>query len=66
MAVMAQTAEAAGGWDNKYLLFRAFLDKVTEESAREITERWSSRLAAVDVFVESHVRTALIYIRWDD
>lgn len=66
MAVMAKTAEAAGGWENKYLLFRAFLDKVTEDSAKEIRARWSKRLSCVDVFVESHVRTALVYIRWDD
>jgi len=66
MKVMARTAEAAGGWDNKYLLFRAFLDEVIETSAREIERRWAGRLANVDVFVESHVRTALIYVRWDD
>lgn len=66
MAVMAETAEAAGGWDNKYLLFRAFLEEVIETSAREIERRWKGRLSGVDVFVESHVRTALIYVRWDD
>jgi len=66
MGVMARTAEAAGGWDNKYLLFRAFLEEVIGTSAREIEGRWAGRLANVDVFVDSHVRTALIYVRWDD
>ncbi len=66
MAVMVNTAKAAGGFDNKYLLFKAFLDKVVKDAAAEITTRWASKLASVDVFVESHVRTALIYVRWDD
>lgn len=66
MAVMASTAKAAGGWDNKYLLFKAFLDTVEAKASAEIISRWSSRLAGVDVFAASHVRTALIYVRWDD
>jgi len=66
MASMAQTAEAAGGWDNKYLLFKAFLDEVTEKSAAQIEQRWAGKLASVDVFAASHVQTALIYVRWDD
>ncbi len=65
-AVMAQTAEVAGSWDNKYLLFKAFLDTVTAKSAEEIKSRWRHKLAGVDVFVESHVSTALVYVRWDD
>lgn len=66
MAVMARTAEAEGGWDNKYLLFQASLDQVIAEAAAEVQARWSDKLAGVDVFVDSHVRTALIYVRWDD
>jgi glyoxylase-like metal-dependent hydrolase (beta-lactamase superfamily II) len=66
MAVFAETAKASGSWDNKYLLFRAFLEKVTDDSAKEIVARWSKRLAGVDVFVHSHVMTALLYVRWDD
>jgi glyoxylase-like metal-dependent hydrolase (beta-lactamase superfamily II) len=64
--VMARTAEAEGGWDNKYLLFQAFLDQVTAKAVAEVQARWIDKLAGVDVFVDSHIRTALIYVRWDD
>lgn len=37
-----------------------------EPLSREIEQRWMDRLAGVDVFAEDHVRTALIYVRWDD
>jgi hypothetical protein len=49
-----------------YLLFKAFLDEVTEKSATEIEQRWSGKLASLDGFAASHVQTALIYVRWDD
>jgi len=43
----------------------------------DLGDRWSfycvldeagkiNRLAGVDVWLESHVRTAIIYVRWDD
>jgi hypothetical protein len=66
MAVMARTAQADGGWDNKYLLFQSFLDQVIAGAAAQVEARWIDKLAGVDVFVDSHVRTALIYVRWDD
>lgn len=66
MGVFVETAEQIGGFDNKYLLFDRFLDVVTERAAAEIEQRWMDRLAGVDVFTEDHVRTALIYVRWDD
>jgi hypothetical protein len=50
--------------DRKALLVRP--DEVIETSAREMEHRWAGRLANVDVLAESHVRTALIYVRWDD
>ena len=59
-------AKEIGGFDNKYLLFKRFLDVVTERATAEIKKRWTGRLAGVDVFAEDHVRTALIYVRWDD
>ena len=46
--------------------FQAFLDQVTAEAAVEVQARWIDKLAGVDVFVDSDVRTALIYVRWDD
>ena len=64
----AVTSEAAKtiGTDNEFLLFKVFLDKVTRESVKELQPRWINRLAGVDVWLESQVRTALIYVRWDD
>ena len=66
MGVFAETAKEIGGFDNKYLLFDRFLDVVTERATAEIRQRWMGRLAGIDVFAEDHVRTALIYVRWDD
>ena len=66
MAVFVDAAEQIGGFDNKYLLFKRFLDVVTEHATAEIKQRWMDRLAGTDVFAEDHVRTALIYVRWDD
>lgn len=63
--IMADTAKIVG-WDNKYLLFKTFLDHVVTKSAKEIEQRWIEKLAGVDVWSESHARTALIYVRWDD
>ena len=66
MGVFGDTATQIGGFDNKYLLFNRFLDVVTERATAEIEQRWMGRLAGIDVFAEDHVRTALIYVRWDD
>jgi glyoxylase-like metal-dependent hydrolase (beta-lactamase superfamily II) len=65
-AVFAETATQLGGYDNKFLLFKVFLDRVTARAAREIEQRWKDRLAGVDVFAEDQVRKALLYVRWDD
>ena len=64
----AVTTDAAKtiGMDNEFLLFKVLLDKVTNDSVKELQPRWIDRLAGVDVWLESHVRTALIYVRWDD
>ncbi|TAI47467.1 MBL fold metallo-hydrolase [Flagellimonas allohymeniacidonis] len=65
MAVMSAAAEKVG-WDNKYLLFKVFLDKVIDDSYAEIELRWINKLAGVDVWGRSHVSTMLNYVRWDD
>jgi glyoxylase-like metal-dependent hydrolase (beta-lactamase superfamily II) len=64
-AVVAE-AEKTIGPDNEFLLFKVVLDKATNESVKELAPRWINRLAGVDVWMDSHVRTALIYVRWDD
>ena len=38
----------------------------SDESMKEIGPRRINRLAGVDVWLESNVRAALIYVRWDD
>jgi glyoxylase-like metal-dependent hydrolase (beta-lactamase superfamily II) len=64
----AVTSDAAKeiGTDNEFLLFKILLDKATNDSVKEIQPRWINRLAGVDVWLPTHVRTALIYVRWDD
>ena len=64
-AFWSETTKVIGP-DNEFLLFKVLLDKVVYESVREIQPRWINRLAGVDVWLPSHVRTALIYVRWDD
>ena len=64
-AVIAEAVKIIGP-DNEFLLFKVVLDKVTQEAMAELRPRWINRLAGVDVFLESQVQTALIYVRWDD
>jgi glyoxylase-like metal-dependent hydrolase (beta-lactamase superfamily II) len=64
-AVAAEAAKTVGA-DNEFALFRAVLDRVTNDSVHELQPRWIDRLAGVDVWLPSHVWTALIYVRWDD
>src|SRR5467141_3214897 len=63
--VVAEAAKTVGP-DNEFLLFKQVLDRVANDSVKEIQPRWINRLAGVDVWLPSHVRTALIYVRWDD
>jgi glyoxylase-like metal-dependent hydrolase (beta-lactamase superfamily II) len=64
--VATEAAQAIGSADNKFLLFKVILDRITRDAVQELQPRWINRLAGVDVWLESHVRTALIYVRWDD
>lgn len=65
MKIMSAAAKRIG-WDNKYLLFKTFLENVISQCASEIESRWLDKLAGVDVWSESHCRSLLIYVRWDD
>jgi hypothetical protein len=64
-AVVAEAAKTIG-YDNKFLLFKVILDKVTAQAVAELRPRWINRLAGVDVWLETQIRSALIYVRWDD
>ena len=64
-AVVAEAAKTVGT-DNEFLLFKVLLDRATNDAVKELQPRWIRRLAGVDVWLPSHVRTVLIYVRWDD
>ncbi len=64
-AVAAEAARIVG-YDNRFLLFKVVLDRVASDSVKELQPRWINRLTGVDVWMESHVRTAILYVRWDD
>src|SRR5229473_3990371 len=64
-AVAAEAAKTVAP-DNEFAVFKAILDKATNDSVRELQPRRIDRLAGVDVWLPSHVRTALVYVRWDD
>lgn len=64
-AVVAEAAKTIG-YDNEFLLFKVLLDKVTDQAVAELKPRWINRLAGVDVWLETQVRCALVYVRWDD
>ena len=64
LQVMDEAAEEVG-WDNKYLLFKVFLEDVVDRSAKEIESRWRNRLTGVDVWSQSHCEAMLVYVRWD-
>ena len=65
MQLMSEGA-AKYGWANKFALFRTVLDDVREQATNEIVGRWKDRLAAVDIYTDSHCRAMLTYVRWDD
>jgi glyoxylase-like metal-dependent hydrolase (beta-lactamase superfamily II) len=65
-AVVANAVNILGSDDNEFLLFKILLDKVAGDAVKELQPRWIQRLAGVDVWLPSHVRTALVYVRWDD
>ncbi len=64
-AIVAEAMKVIGP-DNEFLLFKVLLDRATDDSVKELRPRWIDRLAGVDIWLPSHVRTALIYVRWDD
>jgi glyoxylase-like metal-dependent hydrolase (beta-lactamase superfamily II) len=51
--------------DNSYAITRVVIDRKVAQAAKEIKSRWIGELVGVDVWAESHCRTALIYCEWD-
>src|SRR5215472_8676710 len=64
-AAVTQAAKYAGR-GNGFLLFKVVLDRVAYGSITELQPRWINRFAGVDVWLKSHVRTAILYVRWND
>jgi glyoxylase-like metal-dependent hydrolase (beta-lactamase superfamily II) len=64
-AVVGEAAKTIG-YDNEFLLFKVVLDRVAHDADAELEPRWINRLAGVDVWMDSQVRTAILYVRWDD
>jgi len=63
---VAPEAAKTIGYDNEFLLFKVVLDRVARDSAAELEPRWINRLAGVDVWMDSQIRAAILYVRWDD
>ena len=64
-AIGAEAAKTIG-YDNEFLLFKVVLDRVAHDSAAELQPRWINRVAGVDIWMDSQIRTAILYVRWDD
>jgi hypothetical protein len=48
-AVVAEAAKLVG-YDNEFLLVKVVLDRVANDSVKELQPRWINRLAGVDVW----------------
>ncbi len=54
------------GWENLWLLFDTYLDRIARAAADEVESRWVGRLGAVDVFTEDHCWTVMESLRIDE
>jgi glyoxylase-like metal-dependent hydrolase (beta-lactamase superfamily II) len=63
-ALISRAAQKYGA-DNTYPIARVLFDSEVAQGAREIRDRWMTTLDNVDVWVESHCSTALVYYEWD-
>jgi glyoxylase-like metal-dependent hydrolase (beta-lactamase superfamily II) len=53
------------GAENGWAIANVLIQSEVDECAREIEARWIARLEGVDIWAESHCRTALVYAEWD-
>ena len=53
------------GRENSYAIARVLSDSEISQGAAEIKNRWMAKLDNVDVWADSHCRTALVYYEWD-
>jgi glyoxylase-like metal-dependent hydrolase (beta-lactamase superfamily II) len=63
-AIKARALEKYGA-ENGWAIANVLIQDQVDECAREIKSRWITRLEGVDIWAESHCRTALVYAEWD-
>jgi glyoxylase-like metal-dependent hydrolase (beta-lactamase superfamily II) len=63
-ALMAQATQKYGK-NNTYPTARVLIDNEVDQCAREIKDRWATKLDNVDVWAGSQCRAALVYFEWD-
>jgi len=55
------TTLAALEYKNANLAYRATIEAVRRDCAREIIDRWTGKLSVVDVWADSHCQTVILY-----
>lgn len=53
------------GWENLWLLFDMYLDRIAQTAAAEVVPKWTGRLGAADVFTEDHCWVMMESLRID-
>ena len=63
-ALLSQAAQKYGA-ENSYAIARVLMDSEIAQGSNEIIGRWMTKLNNVDVWADSHCRTALVFYEWD-
>jgi glyoxylase-like metal-dependent hydrolase (beta-lactamase superfamily II) len=63
-ALKAQALKKYGA-ENAWAVASALIHAEVDECARQIKERWVSKLEGVDIWAASHCHTTLVYAEWD-
>ena len=58
-------AEVAGGWENAWLVYDAYLNTIADKVTAEVLPKWIGKLAAADVFTRAHALEVIIRVRVD-
>jgi glyoxylase-like metal-dependent hydrolase (beta-lactamase superfamily II) len=62
-ALKARAARKYG--DNSWAIASVLIDREVDQCAKEIKNRWITKLEGMDIWAASHCRTALVYEEWD-
>jgi len=63
-ALKAQAVRKYGA-ENAWAIASVLISGEVDECAKQIKDRWVSRLEGVDIWAASHCHTALVYAEWD-